>query len=288
MKPILIGAASGWGARIQETELGPQALRKFLDASYQWGGVVHASTSYTHCNIKAPADALDIVVDHVHRLAEHAYHVARHQKLPVIVGGDHACAIGTWSGVTAALHAEGKFGLIWIDAHMDSHTLVTSPSGAFHGMPIACLLGEGEEAFTKLMGDKYKISPEHICLIGVRSYETGEEALLEKYGVRVYKMEEVRSRGFDTVYQEALKRVRTGTKGYGVSIDLDAFDPKDAPGVGSREAGGLHREEVLESLKYTASDKAFRALEIAEYNPKRDSNHKTALLVQDILENIFM
>ena len=53
---------------------------------------------------------------------------------PVVIGGDHSIAIGTWSGVARA--SEAPVGLLWIDAHLDSHTPETSYSGAIHGMPL--------------------------------------------------------------------------------------------------------------------------------------------------------
>lgn len=291
LKKVLIGYASGWGAQIRETELGPKALQDFLQnkEEYQWGGIVYPKYSYNNYTVKTPLDAEPLVYDHVKRLAEHTSKAVNHQKFPVVVGGDHASAIGTWSGIISSLQAEGEFGMIWIDAHMDSHTIATSPSGGtYHGMPIAILLGHGKDKFINLASNKIKISPKHICLIGVRSYEKGEEDLLEKLGVRVYKMQEVQERGFDEVYKESLEIVKSGTKGYGVSIDLDAFDPEDAPGVGSRESGGLRKEDVLPSLKNACIDSKLKGLEIAEYNPKRDIKNKTAILVEDIMETFFI
>jgi arginase len=289
MQPLLIGSASGWGAQIRETEFGPEAFKRFANGRLNgtWDSIIWSKISCAGNTDITTLDAVPFVYDHVDRLSKHTHKAIRHNQFPVVIGGDHACAIGTWSGIISALHAEGQFGLIWIDAHMDSHTLATSPSGAYHGMPIASLLGEGEKEFAELCTSKAKISPEHICLIGIRSYEEGEEALLKKLGVRVYKMDEIAERGFDAVYQEALKIVKTGTKGYGVSIDLDAFDPKDAPGVGSREKGGLRKTEVQPSFKNAISDSALKALEIAEFNPKRDKQDKTAVLIEEILASFF-
>uniref|UniRef100_A0A914R473 Arginase n=1 Tax=Parascaris equorum TaxID=6256 RepID=A0A914R473_PAREQ len=65
--------------------------------------------------------------------------VRREQELAVI-GGDHSCAIGTWSGIASALRPKGNVGLIWVDAHLDSHRPETSVTGNLHGMPVAHLL----------------------------------------------------------------------------------------------------------------------------------------------------
>ena len=64
---------------------------------------------------------------------------------PIIFGGDHSIAVGTWSGVINSLKADSNFGLIWVDAHTDAHTYQTSPSKNYHGMPLSFLLGEGDE-----------------------------------------------------------------------------------------------------------------------------------------------
>jgi arginase len=197
-------------------------------------------------------------------------------NFPLVVGGDHSCAIGTWSGVHRALAGRGPLGLIWIDAHMDSHTFATTPSGQIHGMPLACLLGYGEAALTGIDGAEVKLRPEHVCLIGVRSYEADEAALLHRLGVRVFDMNEIRRRGLAEVFDAALAIVRHGTAGFGVSVDLDALDPDEEPGVGTPVPGGLHRAELAAALSRLRGDPAFVAMEIVEYNPRRDRGHATA------------
>jgi len=200
-----------------------------------------------------------------------------------VIGGDHAVAVGTWAGVTHNLGAKEKFGLIWMDAHMDAHTMKTTPSQAYHGMPLVVLLGHGVSSLLNLLNKGPVLRPEHVCLIGIRSYEDGEAALLNRLGVRIYFMEEVNERGFEVVLQEALQIVKTGTEGFGLSIDLDGFDPQDAPGVGSPELHGLRAQEVLPALSLIQNDATFKALEIVEYNPNRDESGKTLLLMRDLL-----
>ena len=80
---------------------------------------------------------------------------------PVVIGGDHSVAIGTWSGVISNYQAQGEFGLLWIDAHMDAHTPVTSVQGKwgghFHGMPLAHLLGHGDKDLCEIGSKKAKL-----------------------------------------------------------------------------------------------------------------------------------
>ena len=272
---IVIGAASGAGAPDPATAEGPDALRRydiFHDTPLQhveWDAVLRVPRAEQDTPLHAVA-ALSA------RLAAEVEAVLSAGNFPLVVGGDHSCAIGTWSGVHRVLADQGPLGLIWIDAHMDSHTFATTPSGQIHGMPLAALLGHGDAALTSIDGAEAKLLPEHVCLIGVRSYEAGEAALLHRLGVRVFEMDEVRRRGLADVFDEALAIVRRGTAGFGVSVDLDALDPAEEPGVGTPVPGGLTRAELAEALSDLRGDPGFVAMEIVEYNPRRDRGHATA------------
>jgi len=272
---IVIGAASGAGAPDPATAEGPDALRRyrvFHDTPLQhveWDAILRVPRAARDTPLHAVA-ALGA------RLAAEVETVLQAGNFPLVVGGDHSCAIGTWGGVHRALADRGPLGLIWIDAHMDSHTFATTPSGQIHGMPLACLLGQGEATLTAIGGAEVKLRPEHVCLIGVRSYEAGEAALLRRLGVRVFDMAEVRQRGLAKVFDEALAIVRHGTAGFGVSVDLDALDPDEEPGVGTPVPGGLYRAELVAVLSHLRGEPAFVAMEIVEYNPRRDRRHATA------------
>ena len=112
----------------------------------------------------------------------------------MLIGGDHSAAAGYWSGIAQAHQPRGDIGLVWIDAHMDSHTPFTSPNGYVHGMPLAALLGHGDPGLTGLLSPRAKLRPDRVCLIGTRDFEPEEAALLRTLDVRVFYMDEVRSR----------------------------------------------------------------------------------------------
>lgn len=288
----IIGAASGWGAQIRETAQGPdhlieQGLVEHLRQAGLTADVAAMVYGATGDAARKPADSLPLVADHAARLATAVAATVRQRRLPVVLGGDHAIAAGTWSGVATALGAEGRLGLIWIDAHMDAHTPQTSPSGAYHGMPVASLLGYGVDEMRHILSQKPKISPRHLVLMGARSYEPEEAALLQKLGVAVYDMAAIRARGFAACWAEALDRVTNGTVGFGVSIDLDAFDPSEAPGVGSPETGGLSFTDVASSLNGLAQDDRLCGVEVTELNPQRDRDGRTAALALAVVSCFF-
>jgi arginase len=203
----------------------------------------------------------------------------RSSRLPCVLGGDHTCAGGTWSGVARTLR--GELGLVWIDAHMDSHTPRTSHSGRLHGMPLAWLLGQDDDPLYGLASGV--VSPEHVSLIGVRSYESEEAERLSRLGVRVFHMDEVRSRGLEVVFDEALEIATLGTEAFGVSIDLDALTPEEAPGVAVPAQGGLSGSELAGALRRIGDEERLAAIELVEYCPRFDHDGRTAKVAIEIL-----
>lgn len=280
-----LGYASGIAAPNPGTCMGPLIAQNldFSQAGLQpnWAATLYAKSS------ERGFAAVSAVAEISTRLAEYTFDLVRQKSPYLIMGGDHSCAIGNWSGAASALRPQGALGLIWVDAHMDAHTFATTPSNNIHGMPVAVLLGHGEPELTKIMGAQPKLQPQHICLIGVRSFESGEAKLLQDSNVRVYFMEEVKQRGLNTVMQEALQIVNQGTAGYGISIDLDGIDPCEAPGVGSPEPDGLHGQELIQWLQTVNADPRLVGLEIAEFNPQLDQNHLTERLIYDLIRAVY-
>lgn len=222
------------------------------------------------------------------QLAEITQDLTAQKQTFMVVGGDHSCAIGTWSGVAAELAKENAaLGLIWIDAHMDSYTFDTTPSGNIHGMPLAALFGYGAAKLTHILTSTPKLKPEHVSLIGIRSFESGEAALLHRLGVRIYEMAEIKERGLTCVLQEAIARAKQGTVGFGVSLDFDAIDPQDAPGVGVPEPDGIKDKDLYRALTLLRQEKHLLGIEIVEYNPSLDKNCKTELVINKIVLSIF-
>lgn len=221
------------------------------------------------------------------QLAELVNDSVNKQHRFVTIGGDHSCAIGTWSGAAQAVKAQGDFGLIWIDAHMDAHTSTTTPSDAIHGMPVAALLGYGDKRLTEIAFAAPKIKPQNICLLGVRSYEPEEQELLSQLGVKVFFIDEIKARGFGAVFKEAVQLVTQHTSAFGMSLDMDAIDPQDAPGVGSPEQNGINAREMIATFKAFSLPSAFLGFEITELNAFEDKNNKTALLVIELIKALF-
>lgn len=276
----LVGVAIGAGAADSGCREGPAALRDSGAIERLRDAGIDAAWHHLEEPREGNLPPVEIVARTCAALAPLVRDGILGGGRPIAVGGDHSCAIGTWSGVHHAFRDQGPHGLIWIDAHMDSHVPETSPSGQHHGMPLAVLMGHGDPRLTALTEPGPALRPEHLCLIGVRSYEREEAAFLERQGVTVYFMEDVARRGLHVVLEEATAIASNGTVGFSVSVDLDAVDPLDAPGVGLPEPNGIRGAELVDALGTVPGIREFEALELVEYNPSRDHNGKT----RDLLE----
>jgi arginase len=292
-----ITAEIGEGAQEVECKYGPAALRLRVERHIE--ALRRCARSEPIMQQPLPRDVpwhsvvsdqsllgigkLAVVADFTPRLADTVRDAIGRGQFPVVIGGDHSCAVGTWSGVAQAWHSRGQVGLIWIDAHLDSHTPATSDSQAPHGMPLAALLGHGDARLTSVYGWAGKLQAHHVVVIGARSYEHGEASLLRRLGVRVMTMAEVRTRGMAACMAEAISIVSADTVGYGVTFDIDVLDPRDAPGVGSPVENGIRLDDALAGLDQVADDPALLGFELVEYNPALDDAALTTATACDAL-----
>lgn len=242
----------------------------------QWGDILQSSSL-------GDMQKSESIAKICHLLAKKVNQLMLQKKFFTVLGGDHSSAIGTWSGAYEAIKSKGPLGLIWIDAHMDSHTMDTTPSGNFHGMPLACLLGRGLPSLTKILSDEPKLKPEHVCLVGVRSYEDPEARLLQELNVKVFFMEEVKERGLEDVIKECIKIVTSNTHAFGISFDIDSVDPKDAPATGVSEPNGISANDICKAFVVLSKEPKFIGAEIVEFFPELDEDHKTEKLIAKLL-----
>jgi len=218
-------------------------------------------------------------------ISRFSQHWTEQNQAFLVIGGDHSCALGTWGGVLNGLQQPDKFGLIWLDAHMDAHTFATSPSGNIHGMPLAALLGKADKKLAAMYPGSDFIKPENLILIGVRSYEHEEYDLLKQTKVEIIFAEQID--GLAQVLTKAIDKLSLSCQVIGISIDLDFIDPDDAPGVETPAQGGIKAEELLKALALINRHPKICGLEISEFNPEKDSENKTLHLMKKIIEAFY-
>lgn len=97
---------------------------------------------YGDIELGAPSDAsgpanmhnYHEVISTMRNLSDKVYKVLSDERLCVTLGGDHSLGIGTLDG---HLRHNPNAVVVWVDAHADLNTNLTSMSGSMHGMPVA-------------------------------------------------------------------------------------------------------------------------------------------------------
>ena len=208
--------------------------------------------------------------------------------LPIYLGGDHAMAAGTVSGQAKAAARLGRpLYVLWLDAHSDFHTLESTASGNLHGTPLAFVCGM--PGFDDLLGAplEHKVKPENVEILGVRSIDNAERALLLSHGVGVSDMRRIDEEGIANRLKPFLKRVQAENGLLHVSLDVDFLDPDIAPAVGTTVPGGTTFREAHLVMEMLHDSGLVTSLDLVELNPFLDERGKTARLMVDLTGSLF-
>ena len=288
----IIGVPLDLGAGRRGVDMGPSAVRvanlngRLAELGYDiedLGNVpVVQRESYPETN--AHAKYLPQITDTCFHLAELVEAVIKSGKFPLVLGGDHSIAVGTVSGVADYFRKTNeKVGLIWIDAHTDMNTPASSPSGNVHGMPLACCIGVGPDELTGIFGFSPKVDPGRVALIGIRSVDDAERTHVQQSGVHAFTMRDIDELGLRAVMQRAIEIASSGTAGFHVSVDMDAVDPDEAPGVGTPVKGGITYREAHLAMEMLCDSSRMTSMEVVEVNPVIDEANRTANLAVELV-----
>jgi len=195
---------------------------------------------------------------------------------PLLLGGDHAMALGSVAASAAHATRLGRpLHLLWIDAHADFNTPETSPSGNTHGLPAASICGLGPAVLLNVGAFTPLVPPSRLTQIGVRDIDPGEALNLARAGVQPYGMATVRQRGILPLLTDLLQRVRADNGLLHVSFDLDVLDPSLAPGVGCPVPDGLDTDSAQAALRLLGDSGLVTALDLMELAPRHDRDGQT-------------
>ncbi|GAB4216925.1 MAG: arginase [Rhodoferax sp.] len=208
-------------------------------------------------------------------------------RMPIMLGGDHSLAVGSISAVARHCREQGRpLRVLWFDAHADFNTATLTPSGNLHGMPVACLCGQGPQALTGLSGQVPALPPDVIRQIGIRSVDAGEKRLVHAMGIEVFDMRYIDEMGMRHTMTQVLSDLSDETHLH-VSLDVDFLDPDIAPGVGTTVRGGPTYREAQLCMEMIADTARLASLDIVELNPALDVRNQTAALAVDLVESLF-
>jgi arginase len=273
----VIGVPMDLGADRRGVDMGPSAIRYAgLHAALERLGVAAVDRGNIPVRVaesasieEASAKYLPIIADACALLADAVADVIASGGFPLVLGGDHSIAIGTLAGV-ARMRGRAP-GIIWVDAHGDINTPLTSPTGNVHGMPVHFAL------------EAHDVAPERMVFIGLRDVDEGEKRAIRDLGVRAFTMSDIDRLGMARVIEEALAIACDGPASLHVSFDMDGIDPAEAPGVGTPVRGGISYREAHFLMEAVASSGALGSLEITEINPILDRQNQTAILAVELI-----
>ncbi|TMV84670.1 arginase [Thioclava sp. BHET1] len=289
---ILIGAPIDSGQKRAGCLMGP--------AAYRTAGIAQMLQELGHSVADrgdvTPSPLLPAACDNpaVHSLPETvAWTAALHEAtqaamdhgLPIILGGDHSLALGSVSGVAAHAKAQDRpLFVLWLDAHSDYHTPLTTQSGNLHGTPVAYIVGRpGFDAFPPFPAP---VPAENICMFGIRSVDPAERAALTECEIEVNDMRVLDEQGVVAPLRAFLERVRKANGLLHVSLDVDFLDPSIAPAVGTTVPGGTTFREAHLVCEMLHESGLVTSLDLVELNPFLDERGRTARLMVDLVASL--
>lgn len=302
----LIEAASEIGAGKRGASMGMSALRvaAWKNGSDLFGhaeeSILRDENDVLYEDDNTPnAHHIDGLIRFESDLAYEVYKFLRSNIFPMVIGGDHSIAIGSVSGTKMAYPNE-RLGVVWIDAHADLHSPLTTPSGNVHGMPLSLLMNIEKKGrnkprvYTMDTWDRLrkigmsgpKLLPSDLVFIALRDYEPEEEAIIKEHNIKVITVEDLRKKGADAVVKETMDHLAACDRLH-VSFDVDSLDPSISIGTGTPVANGLFLDEARALLSGFCADMKTATLDVVEINPALDTGNAMAEAVLTVLEPLF-
>jgi agmatinase len=187
------------------------------------------------------------------------------------LGGDHSVTTPLVRAFAAA--SERPFGLVHLDAHPDLFD-------TYDGSPLsnACPLRRALETG--------RLRPEHLLILGTRSYNPVELDFMRDHGIRFVPAREVDRRGVDAMVALARERL-SGVERVYLTLDIDVADPACAPGTGAPVAGGLSSRQLLDLVRGLHEALPITAMDVVEVSPPLDPTDATLFLALQIVFETF-
>ncbi|MFN7222484.1 MAG: arginase [Paracoccaceae bacterium] len=290
---ILIGAPIDAGQRRPGCLMGPAAFRvaglaqAIADQGHSvqdWGDLTCPEVDAPPCPNPA-VHSLAEVLGWTRILGDKVEDALAQGAMPIIMGGDHSLALGSVAG--AAAHAQRMarpLFLLWLDAHTDFHTPLTTTSGNLHGTPVAYIAGrDGFESFPPFPAP---IPADRICLYGIRSVDPAEHAALLQHDIAINDMRVLDEHGVVAPLRAFLNKVRASGGMLHVSLDVDFLDPAIAPAVGTTVPGGTTFREAHLVMELLHESGLVTSLDLVELNPFLDDRGMTARLMVDLVGSL--
>ena len=286
-KIALIGAPSSAAAFSSGTEKAPAALRAAgLVEQLQKAGF--EVTDYGDCAPRQFADDeehrrarnLTEIVAGLHDLKARAEIAVKSGALVLVLGGDCAQVVGL---LTGARRYYKHVNLLWFDRDADLNTPATTPSGRIDGMVVAHIIGKGAPELVRFWGEPPLVREPDVTLFGLARLDPPEQEFLSRSPLRHVSADDIQAKGATAAAADALNHLHAESREFVLHLDLDVISQEDFPAVVVPGSGGLSHEDVRAALKEIVRQKNLIGLDIAQFNPDKDTNGDCAKKIVDLV-----
>jgi arginase len=191
-------------------------------------------------------------------------------RRPVSVAGDCCTTLAVFSGLQ---NAKLNPTLLWFDAHGDFNTWETTPSGFLGGMPLAMLVGRGEQTLARSVGLRV-VDESDVWLTDGRDLDPGERLALEDSNVHLIA-------DMDDLLEGPLPAGPIY-----VHFDCDVLDPSEAPAVSYLAPDGPAAETLRQVFRRLAGGGQVVAASLSAWNPRMEGAERTGALVMSLLDEL--
>lgn len=201
-------------------------------------------------------------------------------RFPLVMGGDCSILLGNM----LALRKRGRFGLAFLDGHLDfRHPGNSEAVGAAAGEDLALVTGRGGEDLANPEGLKPLVREQDVVALGERENDRETVDVLNTE-IAVLDLAAVRKVGVAAAARRAVDRFeRNKLDGFWIHLDADVLDDEVMPAVDSPQPDGLSRNELIEMLKVLLASRLAAGMEVTIFDPDLDPDGKIASAFADDL-----
>lgn len=289
----LLGAPVQDGAGRRGCDMGPASFRAagLAESLVELGhevvdlGDVGKAPLKAHRHDNPALKQLAETVAWIEALCEAAYQASA-DGMPIFLGGDHSLSAGTVAGIARRAQKDGRpLFVLWLDAHTDFHSLVTTESGNLHGTPVAYFTGQpGFDGYFPPLAAKVEAA--NVCMVGIRSVDPAERKAIAAAGIQVCDMRMIDEEGIAAPLKRFLAEVQAANGMLHVSLDVDFLDPSIAPAVGTTVPGGTTFREAHLVMEILHDSGLVSSLDLVELNPFLDERGRTAILLAELTASL--
>jgi arginase len=289
-KIALIGAPSSAAAFLPGSEKAPAALRaaglieRLRSIGYEVNDLGDGPQRlFADDDEHKRARNLPAIVASLNDLKPRAELAIKSGALVLVLGGDCTQVIGL---LTGARRYYRHLNLLWFDGDADLNTPASTPSGRLDGMALSTIIGKGSPELVRFWGEPQIVREPDTALFGVCRLDPYEHEFLTRSPIRHTLAADIRAKGVEKSTQQAIEQLHADSREFILHLDLDVITEEEFSAVNLPRPGGLSFGDVQTALTEFAKNKNLLALDVAQYNPEKDSDGAGAKKLIDLLSDV--